>query len=201
MWHVGILYRVGDLLDLLTQKPMSRAALLQHFPTYRNVSTPQLIDVTLLGRWIQSGNASNLILTPAGKDLLLLDGPVYRLRSQVSTLMDRLAPPWAAAVVQGRKAFTQYAPLEVVQCFREAGILDSTDEDVIAWWDTIAARYRQEREVARMQTGRRGERLSYQYEHNRTGKPTYWISLEYAGVGYDLKSQLATDCTDPSWSK
>jgi hypothetical protein len=111
--------------------------------------------------------------------------------------MDRLAPPWAAAVVQGRKAFTQYAPLEVVQCFREAGILDSTDEDVIAWWDTIAARYRQERDIARMQTGRKGERLSYHYEHNRTGKPPYWISLEYAGVGYDLKSQLATDCTDP----
>ncbi len=197
MWHVGLLYRIGDLLELLLQKPMSRAGLLVDFPNYRSVATEQLVDITLEGRWLEDDNNHGLILTPAGRDLIAIRGPVPRLRSQVRTLMERLSPPWAAALVQGRKAFAQYAPAEVVQCFREAAILDSLDEDVIAWWDQAAARYRQDRDLSRIETGRKGERLSYLYELNRTGRKPYWIALEFEGAGYDLKSQVLMDDERP----
>jgi hypothetical protein len=100
-------------------------------------------------------------------------------------------------MIQGRKAFAQYAPPEVVQCFREAGILDSLDEEIITWWDRVSARYREDRQAQNVETGRKGERLSFAYEYKRTGKVPYWIALEYEGAGYDIKSRLSGEVDDP----
>jgi len=197
MWHVGLLYRIGDMLKLLDQKPSTRSTLLNNFPTYRGVNTRLLLDLITTGCWVETDKDNRFTLTPQGRHILDLSGPTLRLRSQLSTLVDILNPPWAAATIQGRKAFSQYAPPEAVQCFREAGILNSLDEDVIAWWDSVAARYRETRNTKNVETGRRGERLSYTYEQNRTGKAPYWIALEYEGVGFDIKSQVSASEDSP----
>lgn len=196
MWHAGLLYRLGDLLQLLNEKPITRDAFLVDLPTYRGVQTESLLMIALKGNWIQTGDGGNLSLTTSGEALLDLAGPTERLRIQVQTLMDILSPHWALVIVQGRQAFAQYAPPEAVQCFREAGILTTTESDVVAWWDSIAARYRDQRDMRKVETGRTGETLSLHYEQQRTGKKPFWVALEFADAGYDIRSVLDSDCDD-----
>jgi len=193
MWHVGVLYRAGDLLELLHQKPTKLSSILVDFPIYRGVSTKDIIDLSFIGKWIQRDCEDKLFLTAEGLRLVETNDPVRRLRTQVITLMEILYPPWAVAMVQGRKAFSKYAPPEAVQCFRESGILDLLDEDVIAFWDRIAARYRKDHDRKKVETGRRGERLSYCYERDRIGKSPYWIALDFASAGYDMVSQVSLE--------
>ena len=196
MWHVGLLYRLGDMLTLLDEKPITPEMLLADLPIYRGVRAESLLAIALKANWVQTGDDRNLSLTTSGRALIDLAGPIDRLRVQVKTLMDILPPHWAPVVVQGRQAFAQYAPPEAVQCFREAGMLTTTETDVVAWWDSVAARYRHNQDMQRVETGREGERLSFQYELERTGKEPFWVALEFAGAGYDIRSVLASDCDD-----
>lgn len=197
MWRVGHLYRIIDLMEAISDKPIARPTLLGDFPLYRGVDTRSLLELGFLCKWLQTGEQELVALTPQAQQLIGLNGPVLRLRSQLRTLVDVLDPPWAAAMVQGRQAFAKYAPPEAVQCFREAGVLTSTDEDVIAWWDSIAARFRNDRGERNMETGRKGERLSCLYERSRTGKEPLWIALEFEGTGYDVLSQVSADIVLP----
>jgi hypothetical protein len=193
MWHVGVLYRITDMLELIAEKPAFQASLLHEFSGYRGVSTKLIVDVSVFAGWIESDACGHLILTNAGRDLIEIQTPMLRLRSQVSTLVGLANPTWAALTIQGRDAFSEYAPPEVVQCFREAGILNSYDPDVIALWDSISARYRKAQDKERVSVGRKGERLSYDYERTRTGVTPQWIALEFEGAGYDILSRASTD--------
>lgn len=196
MWHVGLLYRTVDLLGLLLERPLSVTALLAELPNYRGVETKRLTEIAIRGKWVDKSGDGTLAVTGAGEDLLVMSTPVQRLRSQLKILIQRLAPAWAGTVIQGRKAFEQYVPPEVSQCFREAGILDTIEPEAICWWDELAARYRQTRNAVRVEVGRTGERLSYEYELDRTGKAPSWIALEYEGAGYDLISALSATCSE-----
>ena len=193
IWHVGLLYRVVDLLELLAKEPISNQFLYDNFFNYHGVDTQSLVNIATEGNWVCVNPEGNLEVTDAGTQLLACRDSAEQLRVQIRVLIDVLSPPWAALVVQGRKGFAQYAPREVVQCFREAGILDSTDIDTIMWWDGLVARHRQKGEISRVLIGRKGERLSYECELTRTKKAPHWIALEFDGAGYDLISQLSAE--------
>ncbi len=197
IWHVGLLYRIDDLMQLIDRSPITRTTLLNDFATFHGVSIQQLIDIALIGKWVQQDSLGNLFLTSQGRDLILNRDPNIRLRRQVCSLVRTLNPPWISVSVQGRKAFSRYAPAEAVQCFREANMLDSLEEEVLNWWDSIASEFRKDHEIQRVEIGRRGERLSYSYEYKRIGRAPHWISLEYNGVGYDIKSQVSSEDSAP----
>lgn len=196
MWHVGFLYRMGDILEILETNPSTFSEIVLDFPKYGGVEIERILELSLRGGWIKTDNDGKLILTKHGHKFLMIRDPVCRLRSQIFKLVDILSPTWTVAMIQGRKAFAQYAPPEVAQCFRESGILESFDEEVITWWDKACARFREDRQVRNMEIGRKGERLSYAYEYNRTGEAPYWISIEYEGAGYDLKSKLSQEINE-----
>jgi len=195
-WHVGLLYRLGDILKLLNEKHITQDTLLSDLPTFRGVQVQSLLTIALRANWIHIGETGGISLTSSGRSLIDIHGPTERLRVQIRTLMDVLSPYWAPIVVQGRQAFAQYAPAEVVQCFREAGMLTTTESDVIRWWDSISARYRNYQDKQKVETGREGERLSFHYERHRTGKEPFWIALEFTGAGYDIRSSLASNCNN-----
>lgn len=192
MWHVGILYRACDFLAMIGQTPLYIDEIIMHFPTsYHGVKTNELINVLYAGRWVNKDENSRISLSSQGQELLQLPTLKAKLRVQVKKLMEILKPPWGALTVQGRQVFEDYAPQEAVQCFREAGVLDSLDDEDIVWWDLIAIQYRHEQDSQKVLTGRRGEKKSYSYEFNRTGHLPYWIALQYEGAGYDIRSQLS----------
>jgi hypothetical protein len=72
----------------------------------------------------------------------------------------------------------------------DATLLDGTEEEVVSWWDRLAAYYRTVRDDDRMTTGRIGERCSSEYELRRTGFEPKWIALDANDAGYDLISQV-----------
>ena len=56
------------------------------------------------------------------------------------------------------------------QCFKEAGLADGYGEDVVAWWDRLAGRFRGAKDYQYTEIGRRGERLSFDHEYSWTAR-------------------------------
>ena len=193
MWRAGILHRVEDLLALLEQNAASEDEIVASFDEekFRNVAVRDVIAVARTGKWINSGLDGKLVCTDQGRLLLGAISAEMRMRIKVGMLLSVLNPPWAASIVQGRGALVGYAPPEAEQCFREAGLLDGHCEAVVRWWDELAARYREDRAILFVEIGRKGERLSFNYEFSRTGKEPEWTALEYADAGYDFVSRVS----------
>jgi len=98
--------------------------------------------------------------------------------------------------MRGRAAVLEYAPPEVVQCLVESGLAHSVDPITVGWWDRFSLADRSEVDQDKLDEGRRGERLSYEYEHLRTGSVPRWVALENSTTGYDLLSVVSgTDST------
>ena len=81
-----------------------------------------------------------------------------------------------------------FAGTETAQTFVEAGLSSSTDEDVVAFWDAVAARARGQKVDYLARIGRRGERQTLFYETSRTGRSPKWVSVEDNADGYDVLS-------------
>lgn len=192
MWRVGILYRAADMLRVLQGNPSTPSQVVGRFPRYEDVDTASLVSTLVDAGWASVGAEGRLSVSESGQRLLSLDSPVQRLRVQLGDLLRLLCPPWAAAAAQGRSALAKYLPREAVQCFRESGLLDGNTPEVVAWWDELALRYRHDKDAAKVDTGRRGERLTYEYELARTLSEPDWIALEYSDAGYDILSRVSS---------
>jgi hypothetical protein len=100
-------------------------------------------------------------------------------------------PPWFQLVPYGRRETLLQAPPSIRQVFVEAGLAYGDDQDTVRFWDALAARARGLRDGVLTEIGRRGERLTLQYERNRTGVEPKWIALESSSDGYDVLSRVS----------
>lgn len=190
-WHVGIFYRIPDVLLLLAGQRTDRRSLLLSFPdSFHNVDLASLLDIAQRAEWLNIDNNDVLSLTSSGRELIQISELTLQLRHIINVLLNITQPRWLAFAEQGRAAVKEYAPPEAVQCLEEAGYFNSTEDEVVRWWDRLASLYRKERERENLETGRKGERKSFEYERVRTRKDPEWRSLEYANLGYDLISQV-----------
>lgn len=194
-WRIGILYRAIELLELVEQRPRMKADILTSFTSsrFRNVEISDVLDTCIYGGWAQSNGTGELCCTDEGRRLLSRGCAQAQLRHQIDCLLDKENPQWASSAVQGRQALATYAPPEAVQCFREAGLLAGDDDDVVAWWDELACRYRAAQDEVYVEIGRRGEKLTVDLEARRTRRAPQWIALEYSNAGYDVLSCLSSD--------
>jgi hypothetical protein len=80
-------------------------------------------------------------------------------------------------------------PSDAKQCFTEAGLaVNPPTDEVIAWWDDLAAAARGRLADYLAKVGRDGERCSIGYEQERVGRRPFWKSIESNLSGYDLLS-------------
>lgn len=194
MLRVGVLYRIGHALDYLASHPLSEQQFLSSFNNWEGVSGQTVIETCKRLGWIAAKPTSELLITPVGQSLCDVRRDTERLRLQLEHIISITRPTWAALAVRGRNAVASYAPREAVQCLSEADLLDGTDSEVVAWWDRLAAYYRTVQANERMDTGRLGERSSFEYEVRRTGVEPKWVALDANEAGYDLLSRM--DKTD-----
>jgi hypothetical protein len=101
-------------------------------------------------------------------------------------------PFWVRLAPSGRSSVCAAIGDNGKQCFRNAGLLGTT-ERAIAWWDRMANNVRLEQDAARLMQGRHGERLSFEREREwlrREGvdKVPEWVALEDNSLGYDILS-------------
>jgi hypothetical protein len=195
MWRYGILYRACNLIESLAETPQLETELIHSFQegSYRNVDIKDLINVSRFASWVTEGEGGLLVATEEGRRLLAADSDMFRMRMQVDKLIEVIKPDWIAMALHGRKAMLNYLDTNILQCFKEAGLAKGQDADVVEWWDHLAANSRGLGSYRNTEIGRRGERLSCEYELSRTGKWPIWIALEQAEVGFDLVSQVSRE--------
>ena len=103
---------------------------------------------------------------------------------------------WIPLVPRGRKECSPYLPPDVLACIKNAGLLITPATDnIVLWWDQQAQFIRKEQELAILEIGRVGEKLTLEYERRRTGKDPVWKSIESNLAGYDILSILEKGST------
>lgn len=195
MWRYGVLYRSCMLVEHLRAQPAPRTEIISSFAdeTFHNVRIEDVLTVSHNAGWITATNDDVLVATDEGIALIESGSPQLRMRVQVECLINLMNPDWAAMAVQGRQALLRYTDPNVRQCFKEAGLADGYDADIVEWWDRLAGRYRSVKDYKYTEIGRQGERLSCDHEYSRTGIQPNWIALEDSEAGYDMVSQISAD--------
>lgn len=188
---VGTLYAIQDLCDDLS----ARQIVASEFLTMSRYSTSTAKDVvrtaTDLG-WIFTDEDGCLRRTPIGVAANSGTGRANRLRSQLESVVGQFRPPWAAVLINGRAEAARSLPPEVKQCFSEAQLLTTTDDDVVESWARLQEHMWDERQRLLREIGRRGERLTLDYEERRTGDNPKWTGFESRFAGYDVLSVISS---------
>jgi uncharacterized protein DUF3883 len=193
----GLAYSCCELLGIIDRRPMSLAHLRASFTTIGVVPASAVIDGCLEMRWLRANEGGLAELTAWGRRLLDSSSPQGRLRRVILDYVDTEGPPWAQNATYGRRRVLSFAGAAVAQVFLEAGLIDGTEEDVVAFWDVLAARARGLRDARLTDVGRRGERLSFEHELRRTGRIPRWVALDDNADGFDLLSIVSRDDARP----
>ncbi|HIE4123819.1 MULTISPECIES: DUF3883 domain-containing protein [Stenotrophomonas] len=126
----------------------------------------------------------------------LVDSPgLYRA---AILLTAKQLPPWLGQLRSGRE-FLSDAGADLRSCFERAGALDAApDQTVISWWDDLAGLAYGTLNQAKMDVGRRAERLSLEREQRRLESfpghpPIQWTALDSNAAGYDILSWSKRD--------
>jgi hypothetical protein len=107
---------------------------------------------------------------------------------QLEDLISNFNPVWASIIPKGRSEAKNFLPQDALQCFKECGLFGKLTDELIRFWDKLALAYRNYSQIRMTEIGRAGEKLSYEYERNRTGHDPVWQSVESNLSGFDLLS-------------
>jgi len=132
-----------------------------------------------------------------GERLVSLSGPTAVIRRAILDLVEVTSPPWLRNASYGRRRVLAFVAKDILQLFVEADLVVGIDEDVVAFWDTLAGLARTRTQVENLATGREGERLTLRHEDARTGIRPQWIAIENNDDGYDVLSVCAWDDLQP----
>lgn len=120
-------------------------------------------------------------------------------RSVLKQIILTFEPVWYNLFPLGHAIVMKAVNQNIRQCFREAGLLVAFPEnEIINWWDELAGRIRTKQDKIKLEVGRDGERLSYEYETSRLesegiSKLPIWMALANNTIGYDIKSYNKSD--------
>lgn len=154
------------------------------------------LDFAMQCQWVSNVNA-DVVFTDNGNNIIeMFDGQSISMqlwRRILYIYITVCSPAWCRRIPYGRREAYLFMNEEEQRCFEEAGLVDSQDESVIDWWDTLANEERNRSNAALGDIGRRGERLTMAYEELRTGVKPNWRSIETNLSGYDILSQRSSN--------
>jgi hypothetical protein len=184
----GIAYGCFNLLGLVDRHPMPFERMRAELPRHDKVEVGHLIELCQELFWIRANDGGVAVLTPRGARLAAAEGDPAKLRLALLDYVEVLAPPWVKLAIDGRKKLLTFAPRGVAQCLVEADLAAGYADQVVSFWDQLAAIGRGLRGAELSEIGRQGERLSLEYERQRTGREPKWRSVESNLDGYDVLS-------------
>src|SRR5690606_30113726 len=117
-------------------------------------------DISFQLRWIELTVDGDIVLTARGMEISGLLAAKDRLREALVDHVNIVRPPWLQNAIFGRSRFLLYAPSEIAQVCREAGLVDDFSDETVAFWDRLSAIARGVRDLRRNEVGRLGERLA-----------------------------------------
>lgn len=188
---IGTLYAIQDLFDHLEAHSIAETDFLEGFSKYGSSTARDVYDTATRLSWICTADSGQLVPTAIGRAAHQgIDRPT-KLRYQLANIIESTRPAWGGLLPNGRKEAKAGLPDEIRQCFEEALLLGEASDDVIEWWDRLAGIMREVSQRQKMETGRKGERLSLRYEQERTECQPMWQAVETNYAGYDVLSVRA----------
>jgi hypothetical protein len=184
---VGILYSCQEFLRYVQEERLAAHDLTKYFDDFYVAKSQHVLNLCQLCRWIIVAQDGFIEITLTGITISAKN-PQYALRDQIQDYILSTRPPWSGLLPSGREEAIKFFSDDVYQCFDEAELLTSCDNDTVLWWDTLsyAARGRKEDTLARI--GRKGEKFSLDYEAERTKINPMWMAIESNLAGFDLQS-------------
>lgn len=123
-----------------------------------------------------------------------VDIPHEFYRLCISCVIVTQGKSWSKSITLGRSRFLNQLSRDEHLCFRAALLTDSPPaDDIVEWWDAIAAKMRQTSDLIRMDRARHAERLTLCFERARLSRLAIeieprWIAIEDNTAGYDVLS-------------
>jgi len=189
-FSVGVLYSSQELLTFVGEKNVSPEEFCSSFKTFAVASAVDVLEIAQRCNWVALSMDGRMVVTSRGLLVLKATTQAAGLRLQIKHAIETFQPAWAQRMRNGREEVRRYLPVEVRQCFDEAGLMDDWDEPLIGWWDELAQAARAKKNDELLQIGRRAERLSWEHELHRTKVQPRWQALESNFSGFDLLSRV-----------
>ncbi len=184
----GLAQGCFDLLRIVSCNSLSFPQIHASFAYLGTLPVAQLISMAQGVGWLRASDEGRATITSSGSRLLSLAGYEPMLRQALLDYIDTQRPPWIQNATYGRMRVIRFVGSELAQVFVEAGLAHGIEDEVVAFWDAVAALARGQRSSRLLDIGRQGERLSIAYELARTGSKPKWIAIDNNEDGYDLLS-------------
>lgn len=184
----GLAQGCFELLRIVSCNTLSFPQIHASFAYLGTLPVGQVISMAQGVGWLRAGDEGGAAITPSGSRLLSIAGYKPMLRQALLDYIDTERPPWVQNATYGRLRVIRFAGSELAQVFVEAGLAHGVDDEVVAFWDAVAALARGQKNGRLSDIGRRGERLSIAYELARTGNEPKWVAIDNNEDGYDVLS-------------
>lgn len=188
----GLLQGCFELLELVDKRGLQVEHVCSSFRKFASVSSESVLKATQSLKWLIADSDGFAVPTARGSVIISESTYEIRLRKALLDFVENEKPAWLQNAIYGRDRVLSFVSLDVGQVFVEAGLSNSTEREVVEFWDDLGARARGLRNEALTSLGRQGERLSLNYEKLRTGRLPKWISIEDNADGYDILSIVSS---------
>jgi hypothetical protein len=191
----GLVHSCSELLSLINRRAVSLSQIRASFTSIGVIPIENTIEYSEKMRWLLTNDVGLAELTRSGHRLLSSEPIQGRMRQALLDVIEIDRPFWIQNAIQGRRQVLDFVSTPIAQVFLEAGLVDGTSADVVAFWDTLAQEARGQRNSTLLQIGRNGERLSIAYETIRTGRTPRWVAIDNNADGFDLLSVVSNTST------
>ena len=184
----GVAQGCFELLGILSRSSLTLGQAVASFSHLGSMRSSEIAVFAQETGWVRTSDDGLAVLTPQGLRLLSLVGYEPMLRQALLDHIDTAKPPWVQCATYGRSRVMSFAGSGVAQVMVEAGLANGYEDDVVSFWDDLAARARGLRDASLSRIGREGERLTIAYEEARTGRKPKWVAVNNNSDGYDVLS-------------
>ncbi|MFZ5521527.1 MAG: DUF3883 domain-containing protein [Pseudomonadota bacterium] len=191
----GLAQGCFELLAITARQQLTFTEIKSSFAYLGSLPTQIVVETAQALNWLQASEHGRAEHTPSGSRLFAIPGYEAQLRQALLDYIDIEHPSWVQNASFGRSRVLSFAGSQIAQVFAEAGLAEGTSESIVAFWDALAARARGQRDDKLSRIGRWGERLTIDYEAQRTGRHPTWVAIDNNADGYDVLSVVGP--TDP----
>lgn len=178
---------------MVNSSQVTTAALLASFRKLEVADLPAVLKLAQDCQWVELSHTDSIVLSTQGRRIHDTGNATVQLRYQLRDVLSFVSPSWAKKIADGRSEALKIMPEAVRQIFSEADLLGDWTDELVAWWDEIGLAARSRKYERNLRTGRIAERLSIQYEEQRTGQRPKWTCAETNYAGFDLLSVVSRD--------
>lgn len=193
----GLAQGCFELLEIVSRSSLTFPQIHASFAYFSSLTTAKIVATAQGIGWLRANDKGFASISPSGARLIGLVGYQPMLRQALLDYIDTESPPWVQNATYGRSRVIRFAGRELAQVFVEAGLAHGTDDEIVAFWDSMAALARGQKNGRLSEIGRKGERLSIAHELTRTGRPPKWIAIDNNVDGYDVLSVVGSEDPRP----